>query len=1228
MARRYRLTRSGKRPALPPRLIAIKQRFLWPRRYRMCRVRYENTFDLGLRSLSTLAGLSLFFILSYLLLHLALRYLVRTPLEECIFYLWNSVLHCGCLVYSGSIELTAAFESREHMSVREMTKQRLSVSGLLLHAATDLPATRLDESNESDDTKITIFVMGSSLRTVALRVQPNCTVSDIAMALQSRRAIAPLERIRQYIVFPSYSQAPLCPEDRLRDIGARDLSTLHIRTSVMGGSSRTRNRDPVAFTKDTGFINAEHPEDWQALTGVWFGYFKCRLCKNTEPVHRHWLRKHEDTKGHKRRRIKRDTGNSAREGDSSAQTGPVSATTAVSGSSARPPSPFVPSHFYPSHDPTDLSAMDAEDAAGFVPDLDVRSPLLAAFDDWQSNLSGPNVQSSQSSLATATPFTAVDWARITDMQRLESTTEEAALARITAALRAYILDSGEIDRDSDDDDESNGEQEAEEEELRVEEESERIHQSRDSSETTREQGSSDSGQGVRPSRFVTDKDSIYFPWPDRETCILDVLRHIPRCAFSEKQNAVIHWALLAMGIKDLPSEHTMDRVTRVLQRIYGVSSIRYKGAMGHIYYVNDMAALIAQELANPQVRKHLHFLPEDAGKRLSEAWQGSRWLRELDPDLATPMVRIHEQDFYVLEPAQLRDGRVCMPVRFFTRGKDTFAYVWTMVPTHNGNGWVIAQDAPLEVKVYEFLTSLPYNVHFLATSNSAPPLEMLDGIAEQLSCIQASGIWAWDCELEEMVLLVPSVLAIVGDNPMQSEIACHVGMRGNMFCRMCMASSGHDDDDDDDDDASVSGAVPSPRPSRQRKKKRKAGAETMTEMIDRIKRFMTINAPRTREETTNILKSQFIRAQRVGGQAEYKRTRTETGVKDTYQLHFAERLFRVTTQRGVSRSAKEAEVARIVQTVPRAEEEGATSPVWCIKDFDPHLDTPVEILHVILLGFVKYFWRDAMSRLKPPEKEQLVVRLNSFDVSGLGFPPLSGATLVNYAGSLVGRDFRALAQVAPFVLHDFSGIPKESIEVWTALSHIIPLVWQPDIDDIDAYTAHLKQAIDKFLDVTCKLTPRWFNKPKFHILLHLPDHIRRFGPAMLFATEGFESFNAVIRSHSIHSNHRAPSRDIALAMAQSNRIRHLLSGGYFRQVEIFNEKDNDARANQVDPERSPWLHIMASIDVDRVHWRCAGAATADILALNHFATNHLVDESDIGEYYIYTNLSHLLTLWS
>lgn len=87
--------------------------------------------------------------------------------------------------------------------------------------------------------------------------------------------------------------------------------------------------------------------------------------------------------------------------------------------------------------------------------------------------------------------------------------------------------------------------------------------------------------------------------------------------------------------------------------------------------------------------------------------------------------------------------------------------------------------------------------------------------------------------------------------------------------------------------------------------------------------------------------------------------------------------------------------------------------------------------------------------------------------------------------------------------------------------------------------------IEHFLWCTARWTPQWFNKPKFHILRHLPAHIRRFGPAILFATEGFESFNAVVRSKSVHSNRHTPSRDIANTFGHANRICHLLSGGVF-----------------------------------------------------------------------------------
>ncbi len=88
---------------------------------------------------------------------------------------------------------------------------------------------------------------------------------------------------------------------------------------------------------------------------------------------------------------------------------------------------------------------------------------------------------------------------------------------------------------------------------------------------------------------------------------------------------------------------------------------------------------------------------------------------------------------------------------------------------------------------------------------------------------------------------------------------------------------------------------------------------------------------------------------------------------------------------------------------------------------DTHQDTPVEVLHVVLLGFVKYFWCDLVQgQLKNDvaKKELLATRLSCLDVSGLGLSPLAGTTLVQYAGSLTGRDFRAIAQSAPFILYD------------------------------------------------------------------------------------------------------------------------------------------------------------------------------------------------------------------
>ncbi|KAK7059475.1 hypothetical protein R3P38DRAFT_3303396 [Favolaschia claudopus] len=716
------------------------------------------------------------------------------------------------------------------------------------------------------------------------------------------------------------------------------------------------------------------------------------------------------------------------------------------------------------------------------------------------------------------------------------------------------------------------------------------------------------------------KARFWFPWRDR---IVGPHRSI---LFSQRQLDLFLWLLKVNEVNDVPSNRlknlTLTAPNAALQKMCGVDSIMYNGALGHKYYVNSLPQIIAQEMANPKVRPHLSFYPEDSGPKLSEARQGERWLKELPDNQTTPMVRIAERDYFIHEPAMLRNGECCIPTRWFTKAGQLFGKCWQLQPivTDAGTGWrVFIASEPLVVAAAEFLKNFPelradvesgfyhkpnpanihkpnpanifrwepvagkgrrvpchlwmycddtsgnvskkwnehnsflvtpaglpreesqkeYNIHFLSTSNIAPPLEMLDGIVEQLDEAQENGIWAWDSVLNEPVLVIPEVLALLGDNPMQSEFACHIGLRGKLFCRACWvkgsdanaadsaetpapADRGESDAESvgGSNEGSVAGSGDESDAAGKKKKRAKGKGkvqETLTQMIHRVNRL------RNKTETTEKLKSYFAEASLVDTKTKIQNQRTESGVKDTYQLHFLEKMFEsYRNKRG--RAAKEAALSARIASLPK----NITSP---LKN------------------------KDAL-------KELLITRLTSFDVSGLGISPLAGKTLVQ-ALSLTGRDFRTIAQVAPFVLYDL--VPANCLETWQALSKLIPLIWQPEIVDIESHI------IDNFLLHVA---------PQFHIILHLPAHIRRFGPAILFATEAFESFNAIIhyiiRAKSVHSNRHAPSRDIALAFAQGNRIRHLLSGGLFlltQHVPKNEVQGNDSAGLKFSKDSNAWKSI-------------------------------------------------------
>ncbi|KAF7299723.1 hypothetical protein HMN09_00978100 [Mycena chlorophos] len=758
-----------------------------------------------------------------------------------------------------------------------------------------------------------VVMLGPFRRPVDLFLASSSTADDALRELRRRRLIPHLQRITITVL---HRGKPVRTSERLDELGIGDLSTLHVRYAVCGGSHwQGSNLASASGTEDAGpsSDSAMDVDNGDSLdNNVWtylpeLDRYSCNVCPGSIMKWKR-IQEHERAEKHQRaleRLAQRQTDSTFAPADASSSVqAPAPVTAAVRGSLQN-------------------ILQQLKDGA-------------SAEDTWVNPETG-----------------VVDWSS-SAMMDVDTTMHESLDARQKAFLAARLEEflneqTVEVGSDDEDAERSDGE----------------------SSTESHDPLPFLPGRKSRKVNLEAEK-SEWFPWPDRETCVLDVLRHIPRCSFSKKQNAAIHWAIQVLGLENLPSDRVMNEIDKQLQPMCGIQSIRYSGKLGHVYYVNDFAAIIAQEMANPSVRKHLRFLPEDKGSKLAEAWQATRWLDELDSDLTTPMHRIGLQDFYVHEPAILRSGDTCIPTWWFERDGQVYARVWRMQQVMDRNGWVVDTSRTHDVSAAQFLVAFPAfiaiheqrnladprlisgvssapntelspwshtnplygnrwrsranghrvvafpvwlycddtsgnqskkwnkhnsflftaaglprrlvhlesNIHFLATSNIAPPLEMLDGIVDQLCSAQARGIWAWDSVLNEIVLVIPSVLAMLGDNPMQSEFACHIGFRGKFFCRVCKVQGDPADDEDEEDgggsDAASNSSASSvgsmelgtKKKGAPKKKKTAKSRQSVAEMVSRIMQFMKRGPARNRQYTCDELKSQFATAMVVGGKTE------------------------------------------------------------------------------------------------------------------------------------------------------------------------------------------------------------------------------------------------------------------------------------------------------------------------------------------------------------------------
>lgn len=115
-----------------------------------------------------------------------------------------------------------------------------------------------------------------------------------------------------------------------------------------------------------------------------------------------------------------------------------------------------------------------------------------------------------------------------------------------------------------------------------------------------------------------------------------------------------------------------------------------------------------------------------------------------------------------------------------------------------------------------------------------------------------------------------------------------------------------------------------------------------------------------------------------------------------------------------------------------------------------HLDTPTEILHTILLGVVKYFWGQTIFSLEKSKSLGILqARMEALAIQGLNLPSFTPEYICHYRRSLIGKHFKSLAQVMPFLIYDL--VPSSVLDGWTVIGELVMLLWHTQIDDCEQY---------------------------------------------------------------------------------------------------------------------------------------------------------------------------------
>ncbi|KAJ7487204.1 ASST-domain-containing protein [Mycena galericulata] len=681
------------------------------------------------------------------------------------------------------------------------------------------------------------------------------------------------------------------------------------------------------------------------------------------------------------------------------------------------------------------------------------------------------------------------------------------------------------------------------------------------------------------------EESGYFPYPNKTVMLLDILDNLPRCRFTSAQmSLVLHFAK-SLGATNVPSLKGLRKTQKKLQTDCGYQPVKVVSPLGNIFYMNDIRQVIARDLSNPLVAAHLQLYVEE-NSCVSEMYQAERFM-EYTPDQLTPMFSKGHKHFWIEELAQLSNQTFIIPHTWIVRNGvlTTDASIVTRTPDGRWNltdiesifnaddleldyNDILAQFGPTlawtegsvvalmpnkmrelvdddedlvvvmvtpwaddvsgnkskqynkHMNMYAQNSSLPgrllqqeFHVHYVSASPHASSAEQFTAFRDQVKSTETEPVHCFNAHTKRKCRIILRTPGLPADNPQQSEEACHMGSNANYPCRKCHW-----------------------------------GGTKKDKETDQV--YHACHEPGIARDVTEIrteLQEQ-LRLATLGQDSAIEARQRASGTKDKLTEYWIQKALALVAEiKDKEPRCSNSEIAARVQKWLEEQEGDKMNPLLDITGLDPSRDTPVELLHTVLLGVIKYIWH-FMNTKQWSDKDRylLAIRLQSTDISGLTVPPIRASYMFQYKNNLIGKHFKTLMQTLAFHVHDVC--TPEEFTLIKAAGDLGARLWIPAIDDMDAYLEDLKVAIANLLDAWDAVDPlRIIVKIKLHLLAHLPDDIRRFGPAVRFTTEIQEKYNTVFRLCSINSNHLAPSRDIAQKFAGMDRVKHLLCGGYWKQ---------------------------------------------------------------------------------